>query len=90
MRNKFCSVLISIQLLGLLPGASGLAASAPQITWTKDLKVIGSVSIAPNGDLIFIGSDAKLHRTDAGGAEKWNFVLATLAAPSRLSCRAAA
>ena len=64
--------VVGVAMLAVLVAERPIAA---QVTWTKDLKVIGSVSIAPNGDLIFIGSDAKLHRTDAGGAEKWNFAL---------------
>jgi len=73
MRIRLFTALLTTSLLGVLPGASSTAATAPQISWTKDLKVIGSVSVAPSGDLYFIGADAKLHHTDSRGVEKWNF-----------------
>ncbi|ADV67263.1 Pyrrolo-quinoline quinone repeat-containing protein [Deinococcus maricopensis DSM 21211] len=60
--------------LALLLG-SATAATAPQVAWLKNLKVLGSISIAENGDLVYIGTDARAHRTDANGKEKWNFAL---------------
>jgi outer membrane protein assembly factor BamB len=59
----------------MLTSATVAGTQPPAVAWLKDLKTLGSVSIAPDGDLYFIGSDAKLHRLAPDGKERWNFAL---------------
>lgn len=63
--------VITLTLLGNLAFAQ--SQKAPQVTWYKDLKVLSPVAVTDAGDLVFVGSDARIHRTDARGVEKWNF-----------------
>ncbi len=54
-----------------MPAASSLT---PVPTYSAR-KVISAISVADNGDVVFIGSDARLHRLDASGKERWAFPL---------------
>ncbi|MEW6420438.1 MAG: PQQ-binding-like beta-propeller repeat protein, partial [Deinococcota bacterium] len=64
---------LTFSLVSLTTTFTVAAAQAPQVGWFKDLKVLSSVAIAEKGDLVFVGSDARIHRTDARGIEKWNY-----------------
>lgn len=61
--------------LALVPASLSAvqAQSSPQVNWFKDLKVLSNVAVADNGDLVFVGSDTRVHRTDARGVERWNY-----------------
>ncbi|WP_082688944.1 PQQ-binding-like beta-propeller repeat protein [Deinococcus actinosclerus] len=47
--------------------------TAPKVDIFKELRVISGVTVSGNGELTFVGSDAKIHRTDSKGSEKWAF-----------------
>ena len=55
--------------------APALTSSLTPVPSFAARKVISAISVADNGDVVFIGSDAKLHRLDASGKELWAFPL---------------
>ena len=81
MRTARHLPLLLLMTAALTPGvaAQGTAPApqapptfvAPKIDVFKELRVISGVSVTDTGDLVFVGSDAKIHRTDASGSEKW-------------------
>lgn len=66
---------LSVALLASMWLGLASAASAPAPIWSKDVKALGNIAVADNGDISFIGSDAKLHRLDSAGKEKWAYTL---------------
>lgn len=75
-KNVKCVALryVEVLMLAALLGQVG-AAPAPSPTWNKDLKALGNLTVSDSGDLVFIGLDAKLHRVDSSGKERWNYTL---------------
>ena len=69
------SLLVVNALSGQAQTAQAAAGAAPIPTWTQQVKALGALSVADNGDVVFIGSDAKLHRLGRDGQEKWAFAL---------------
>lgn len=63
-------VLLTLTLWGLAS-----AEKAPQASWTKDLKVLSGMSVSDQGELVFIGNDAKVYRIDSAGKVKWSYKL---------------
>ena len=49
--------------------------AAPTPDWTQNVRALGALSVADNGDVVFIGSDAKLRRLNSDGQEQWAFAL---------------
>ena len=73
----FSSLLVCTVFMGISFGLSVAQAqtAAPSPTWTAEVKALGALGVADNGDVLFIGSDARLHRLSSNGQQLWTFAL---------------
>lgn len=55
--------------------AKAVQTHVPQVRWRQDLKVMSSIKVTTQGDLIFMTKDRKLQRTNAEGRKLWSFPL---------------